>query len=309
MIGLVVGLVFAIVCVAAALWLYGAARQRQEREDVLLRLRAMGAAPTEARRLRMRASDVRNPLSRWALHQFWRAGIQLEPARLRLACLVLFVAALLLAVLLGISMMLLILMIAGLALHLFLGRRAAARRNDILEQLPDFLDQILRALSAGNSLEDALAESARDARNPVREVFLTISRQVRLGAPVEEALSRQADIHEISDLHVLAMAASVNRQYGGSLRRIVKSLVHAIRSRDSAARELRALTAETRLSATALVAITVGLTLYVWTQNPDYYAEMWAGFGTRLMLLVSVLLQASGIAIIYSMVRSSWGTD
>ena len=309
MIGLIVGLVFAIVCVAAALWLYAAASQRQEREDVLLRLRAMGAAPAEARRLRLRTSDIRNPLSRWVLHQFWRAGVQLDPARLRLVWIGLPLSALLITLLFGVSMMLLVLMIAGLLLHLYLGRRAAARRNDIMEQLPDFLDQILRALSAGNSLEDALAESARDARNPVREVFLTISRQVRLGAPVEEALARQADIHELTDLHVLAMAASVNRQYGGSLRRIVKSLVHAIRSRDSAARELRALTAETRLSATALVVITVGLTLYVWTQNPDYYAEMWSGFGTRLMLLASVLLQASGIAIIYSMVRSSWGAD
>ena len=37
--------------------------------------------------------------------------------------------------------------------------------------------------------------------------------------------------------------------------------------------------------------------------------QMWSGFGTRLMLLASVLLQASGIAIIYSMVRSSWGAD
>lgn len=307
--GLTLGLMLAIGGVAAALWLFATARQRQEREDVLLRLRAMGAAPAEARRLRIRTSDIRNPLTRWITHQLWRAGLQVDPPRIRLALIVVPVVAVLLAVAFGVATMLLVVMIAGLAVHLFISRRAAARRTDILDQLPDFLDQILRALSAGHSLEDALAESARDARDPVREVFLTISRQVRLGAPVEEALARQAEIHEITDLHVLAMAASVNRQYGGSMRRIVKSLVHAIRSRDSAARELRALTAETRLSATALVVITVGLTLYVWTQNPDYYAEMWSALSTRLMLLASVLLQVSGIAIIYSMVRSSWGVD
>jgi len=303
LVGIIV--VVAIGAAGAALWMFASARQREDREDVLLRLRAMGSGVDETQVRRIKTSDIRNPLLRELTHQFWRAGLQPDPRRIRIALLVGVAACVLVAVVAGVLVAGSLAVIAMLVLYIFLSRRAAARRSAVLDQLPEFLDQILRALSAGNSLEEALAEAAREARSPVRDLFLTVSRQVRLGAPVEEALARQAEIHEINDLHVLAMAASVNRQYGGSLRRILKSLIHAIRSRDSAGRELRALTAETRLSAGALVAITVGLTVYVYLQNPDYYSEMWGQFGTRLMLLGSVLLQGIGIAVIYSMVRSS----
>lgn len=301
----VIGIVVALVAIAGALWLLASARQREEREDVLLRLRAIGGGAGDVHVRRIKTSDIRNPLVRVLTHQFWRAGLQADPGRVRNMLLIALGVAALAAIIGGLLVAVLLVAVALLALYAFLSRRSAARRAAILEQLPDFLDQILRALSAGNSLEESLAEAAREAREPVRDVFMTVSRQVRLGAPVEEALARQGEIHEISDLHVLAMAASVNRQYGGSLRRILKSLIHAIRRRDSAARELRALTAETRLSAAALVFITVGLTVYVLTQNPDYYREMWGQIGTRLMLLASVLLQAVGIVVIYSMVRSS----
>ncbi len=144
-----------------------------------------------------------------------------------------------------------------------------------------------------------------DAENPIRNLFLSVGRQVRLGAPIEEVLDQAAQDHGVNDIRVMAMAARVNRRYGGSLRRIFKSLVQAIRERDAAARELRALTAETRFSAVVLAVVPIVLSLYILLQNPDYYLDMWNQPRGRGLLLFSVFLQASGVGVIWRMLRSA----
>jgi tight adherence protein B len=134
---------------------------------------------------------------------------------------------------------------------------------------------------------------------------MSIGRQVRLGAPIESVLMEAAEIHQLLDLRVLSLAAAVNRKFGGSLRNILRSLIYAIRTRDTAARELRALTAETRFSAVVLSIIPVAIMLFIIVQNPGYYADMWAQKGGRVLLGGSVLLQLAGIFTIFRMMRSA----
>jgi tight adherence protein B len=114
-----------------------------------------------------------------------------------------------------------------------------------------------------------------------------------------------ASIHQIRDIKVMALASAINRKYGGSLRNIIRSLIQTIRQRDSAARELRALTAETRFSAMVLSIVPVGLMLYIFAQNPTYYSQMWTDTSGRLMLIVSVIFQVVGVILIYRMMRST----
>ena len=124
-----------------------------------------------------------------------------------------------------------------------------------------------------------------------------------------DGMREAAQVHRLRDLQVIALAASINRRYGGSLRTIFRSLIQAIRSRESAQRELRALTAETRFSAMVLGLIPVGLTLYILLQNPQYYADMWADASGRATLIFSVVLQVSGIFVIWRMMRSTEEAD
>ena len=146
-------------------------------------------------------------------------------------------------------------------------------------------------LAAGNTLDEALSQAAREAPNPIQPLFISISRQVRLGALLEQVLSEAGDIHRLRDLKVMAMAASINRKYGGSMRGVLKSLIVLIRQRASAAQELRALTAETRFSAKMLAGHQRRpVRLTCMSAIPKYYDDMIAdpkggvlliGFGCR----------------------------
>lgn len=294
--------------VAVLLFLKAAAQERALAEQ--LRVRALGSEDAAALvdAYRPRREGIRDPVTAWLCTLLWRTGAEVEPAvvmRIWLASL-----------LIGFPLLLLLFgWIAGLGLGSFvavlgwawLARKAAARRGLMLEQFPAYLEAMMRVLSAGNTLEESIAIAARESAEPLKPLMISVARQVRLGAPIDAVLMETAEIHELNDVKVMALAAAINRKYGGSLRNILRSLVNAIRSRDTAARELRALTAETRFSAVVLSVMPIGLSLYIYLQNPQYYGEILQDLSGRAMLLGSLTMQITGIIILFRMMRSTDG--
>jgi tight adherence protein B len=300
-------LAFALSLAGGAIYLFVHAGRREREEDVLLRLRALGGDEAAASLTGVDMSEIRlrNPLLRAICHVLWRSGAEVEPDTVVRILLVLLLFIPVTLFLLGWFGGISTLAIGGAFGWALLSRQAARRRSHIVEQLPAFLESVIRVLSAGNTLEESIAAAARESPEPIRPLFVSVGRQVRLGAPVETVLMETASIHQIRDIKVMALASAINRKYGGSLRNIIRSLIQTIRQRDSAARELRALTAETRFSAMVLSIVPVGLMLYIFAQNPTYYSQMWTDTSGRLMLIVSVIFQVLGVILIYRMMRST----
>jgi len=284
------------------------AASRTRRADVDLRLRVLGD-DANAEELIARSQAQGNFLVRFFSRLFWRAGIDLPTETVGKG---LIVAVALIPLLLLIFGVLAGSLAIGLAVVIVLGvlsRNAARRRAKIVEQLPMFLEAAMRVLTAGNTLEESLAAAVREAPDPIRPLFVSIGRQVRLGAPVETVLAEAGDIHRLRDLKVIGLAASINRKYGGSLKQVMKSLITSIRQRDVAARELRALTAETRFSAMVLAIIPVSLSLYIFSRNRAYYEAMWDDSTGRWFLVASVVLQVIGVAILFRMMNATEDPD
>lgn len=275
--------------------------------EMNLRLRVLGE-DVDAQLLG-RAKPIDNALLRFVTDLLTRSGSEIEPERVGQGLLIAAAAAPVLLIVLGPLAGLLAIGLAVVGVFGVLSRNAARRRAKIVEQLPVFLESVMRVLSAGNTLEESLGAAARDSPDPIRPLFISIGRQVRLGAPVEAVLAEAGEVHRLRDLKVMALAAAINRKYGGSLRGVLKSLISTIRSRDSAARELRALTAETRFSALVLGIIPVSLSLYIFTKNKGYYEGMWADPAGRFFLLLSVFLQVSGVAVLWKMMNSTGDPD
>ena len=266
---LVVFLLAALCATGAGLLLVKASRNVRG-DEVQLRLRVLGedaAAPAAP-------AGEGNLLVRAVGRLFLRAGIELPPERIGRGLLAAAALVPLLLLLLG---ALAGTMMIGLSLVMVVGvlsRNAARRRRLIIEQLPAFLETVMR-----------------------------------LGAPVESVLAEAGDIHRLRDLKVMSLAAAINRKYGGSLRNVLKSLITNIRRRDVAARELRALTAETRFSAVVLAIIPVSLSLYIFAHNRDYYWTMWNDGTGRWLLVASVLLQIAGVAVLFRMMNQTEEDD
>lgn len=303
---IVIFLLALLLAIATAVLLLGA-QARARKTEMALRLRVLGE-DADAHLLR-RPQAIANPVLRFVTELLTRSGVELEPERVGQGLLIAAAVAPLLLLLLGALAGLLAIGLAIVSVFGVLSRNAAKRRARIVEQLPPFLETVMRVLAAGNTLEESLGAAARDSPEPIRPLFISIGRQVRLGAPVETVLAEAGEIHRLRDLKVMALAAAINRKYGGSLRQVLKSLISSIRSRDSAARELRALTAETRFSALVLAIIPVTLSLYIFTKNKNYYASMWADPSGRIFLIASVVLQIAGVAVLWRMMNSTGDPD
>lgn len=297
----------ALVLAAAAVGLLLRAQSGARKSEMALRLRVLGEDADA--HLLSRAKPIANPLLRFVTDLLTRAGTEVEPERVGQGLLIAAAAAPILLILLGPLAGLLAIGLAIVSVFGVLSRNAARRRAKIVGQLPTFLESVMRVLAAGNTLEEALGAAARDSPDPIRPLFISIGRQVRLGAPVESVLAEAGEVHRLRDLKVMALAAAINRKYGGSLRGVMKSLISTIRSRDSAARELRALTAETRFSAIVLAIIPITLSLYIFAKNKGYYEGMWADSSGRVFLVMSVLLQVAGVAVLWKMMNSTGDPD
>ena len=174
-------------------------------------------------------------------------------------------------------------------------------RHRLNQQLPQFLGYMLRALTAGNSFEEAMYAAALESDAPIRDVFLSVTRQVELGGDLETSLAGTARLYELKALDILALSATVNRQYGGSMRQIMATLIDTIRQREAASAELKALTGETRFSAYVVAAIPLAITGFFYIQNPGYYADMLTSTGGQLAAVLAVLLELLGLFIIWRM--------
>jgi tight adherence protein B len=298
-------LVFALLSALLALGamaLFLQSRRQDTQEQVLARLQL---GMPEAEIAWARPLQIRNPVLRGFCHRFWQAGLELSVGQVTGILVAVVLLAGLLLMSLGLLLGGMVLAFALVGVLLVLQQLAGRRQRQIIAQLPDFLEHVLRALIAGNTLEEAFAEAARENVDPLRSLFLGVARQVRLGAPIEDALAQAADVHDLPDVRVLAMSARVNRRYGGSIRNMIKSLVQVIRARGTAARELRALTAETRFSALLLFLIPLAITLFILLRNPAFYDDMWSDSFGRLLLLAAAGLQLLGGLIIWRMLRAT----
>jgi tight adherence protein B len=294
--------------VVAVLLLFGGAalmfvlaRSRELNEASLKRL---SAGEEEASLFVLDAPELQIPIVGGLTRLFWRAGIDAKPAvtpRILVGALVMLVVLFLIAgpiggVLIGGT----VLLVAYFALV----RMAANRRVKIIEQTPVFLENVIRVMSAGNTMEEALAASARESSDPIRPLFTSVGRQVRLGAPIDTVLAEAGTVHNLRDVKVLALATTINRRYGGSMRGVLRSLINSIRQRAMAARELRALTAEIRFSALVLFVLPLGMSLYTYLSNRRYYDDILQDRTGVIMMITAALFQVIGAIILWRMLHS-----
>ncbi|WP_018877727.1 type II secretion system F family protein [Thioalkalivibrio sp. ALE28] len=181
------------------------------------------------------------------------------------------------------------------------GRR---RTRQIVSQLPGFVEHVSRGLQAGRTLTIAMWAAAEETRPPLQDVMRRVRREVELGGSLGEALHEAAEIHRLDSLRLVALGVRFNLRYGGSARDLMDQVVWALRRRERAYRQLKALTGETRISAVVLGVLPVGIAAYTVAMNPDYYATLLETPQGPWVLGGAVVWQALGVLFLWRMMRS-----
>ena len=176
----------------------------------------------------------------------------------------------------------------------YLNYRVRGRRLRFERQLPDTLTLLASSLRAGFSLMQGLEAVASEISDPMRKELQRVFTEVRLGRTVEDALGDSADRMESNDLRWTVMAIRIQREVGGNLAVLLDTVSDTMLKRERVRRELRALTAEGRLSAYVLSLVSPILGLAIWLIQPSYLKPLVHDFLGIAGLVVAVFLSVVG---------------
>src|SRR5690606_13564075 len=128
------------------------------------------------------------------------------------------------------------------------------------------------------------------AREPLQGALQRVRRNVQLGVPLEDAVSEMAELYDQDELRLFALGLRINQRYGGNASELLENLIKLIREREQGARQLRAMTGETRVTAWILGALPLAMVGYFLLSNPGYLLSMWQDAHGQLMLIFAFAL-------------------
>jgi len=170
------------------------------------------------------------------------------------------------------------------------GRRTAK----IEKQLPGCLAMQAAALRAGNSVVTSLRLIAAEAKPPLSEEIARTAGEIELGRLQQDALKQLAARTGSADVDLWVTAMLVNRVTGGNLAAVVESLAQRVRERLNLRGELKALTAQGRMSGIVVAAAPLA---FLFLMSVTSRRQMQVLYQTRtgwLMLALGLTMEAAG---------------
>lgn len=184
-------------------------------------------------------------------------------------------------------------------------RSHGKRRAMLLNQFPDSLSLIVRAVRVGIPVNEALRAVAREAPDPTRGEFDRVSDQIGIGAPVEQALRDMAARNELPEYGFFAAALTLQAQTGGGLTETLELLAEVIRKRVAMKARGYALSSEARTSSMVLGALPIATGLLISLINPDYMSVLITDHTGNIVLGMAVLFLMMGMFLMQTIIRKA----
>lgn len=177
------------------------------------------------------------------------------------------------------------------------------RLNKFLNQLPDVFELMSQGLRAGHSLANAILLVSQQLPNPVGIEFARVFHEQNLGLKIEDALKNMAKRVGLMDVKFFVTAVLIQRQTGGDLAEVLDNISGVIRERIKLFGQVKALTAEGRLSGWLLLALPVVVFLVELVINPKYANLLLDEELGQYMLIGAGISQILGLALIQKIVN------
>jgi tight adherence protein B len=172
---------------------------------------------------------------------------------------------------------------------IFLERAIIKRRKKFQNQLIDYLVLIKGAISAGNSLVQALDLANKEMPAPISEEFSQVLREMNLGILLEEAMNNLTERMQGDDLKIIATAIIINSQLGGNLSTILEATIDTIRERVRLFSEVRTLTAYPRYAALILTLLPFFVALLIFLIRPAFFDPVRTSTLSQMILGAALL--------------------
>ena len=190
--------------------------------------------------------------------------------------------------------------VLGLALGavvpwLYLKFKHSRRLSRFNGQLAETLGLMAGGLQAGLSLPQAVDTVVREGNEPMAGELRRALVEQRLGVDITDALESVGQRMDSEDFGWIVMAIRIQREVGGNLAEILTTVAGTLREREYLRRQVKALSAEGRLSGYILGGMPPALFVYMYFANNEYIRVLYTTMiGFILMAAAVVLLTIGG---------------
>jgi len=202
-----------------------------------------------------------------------------------------------------------ILAIFGFIAAHFLGLWILKKLREMwIEKFDDQLEEasrlIANSLRAGLGFMQAMEFVSREMPSPLRDKFLGVINNVRLGMPIKDAMVElEKSVPESEELKNFTTAVVIQLQTGGSLAEVMDQVAKTIAARRRLRRRIQSLTAEGRLSAMVIVALPFFMAFMMNLMDKEYMRPMFEHWSGLLVWGVIIGLDALAWWIISKIVN------
>ena len=177
------------------------------------------------------------------------------------------------------------------------------RFDQFLYHLPDALDLISRALSAGHAFSESLHMVSMEMPEPIATEFRKAYEEQNLGLSVKLALENLTQRIPLLDLRLCVTAIMIQRETGGNLAEILEKVAYTIRERFRIMGDLKTLTTSSRMSAWLLCALPIFVALAVTVMNPEYMSVLWKDPRGHYLIAAALTMQVTGMLIVRKILK------
>jgi tight adherence protein B len=189
------------------------------------------------------------------------------------------------------------------AAQLFVRYRQSKRTKAFNAQLSPTILQLSGSMKAGYTFAQAIDLTAKNMPAPMGSELARVTREVQLGLPMNEALSRMVRRNDSEDLRLLLIAVQIQSQVGGNLAHILDTIEFTVRERVRIKGEIKSLTGQARAQGWVLIAMPFGMAGILMLIAPSYFDPMIDKTAGKVMLGVALFLMLCGYGLIRRVVN------
>lgn len=177
------------------------------------------------------------------------------------------------------------------------------RAKKFEKQLPEALDLLARSLKAGHAFAAGLQLVGEEMPNPLGMEFYKAFKEYNHGMDMNTCLINMCSRVELKELRFFTTAVMIQRETGGNLTDILEKIAGLIRERFKLRNQIKALTAEGRLSGWILILMPPVLFVTMLRLNPDYTLMLVNHNLGRMMAMTAIFFQILGMLTIRKIVN------
>lgn len=185
----------------------------------------------------------------------------------------------------------------------FVSFRRARRVKAFLNEFPNALDIIVRAIKSGLPLNDGIRLIANEAPEPVRGEFRRIVESQQVGMSIPEAALRMVETMPCSEASFFGIVIQIQQQAGGNLSEALGNLSRVLRDRKKMKQKVQALSMEAKASAVIIGALPFVVGFLVYLSSPNYIMPLFVTSTGHIILGIAGLWMSIGIFVMRKMMN------